>query len=92
MRQRTTFSQESIEWQRNEQAEMSRLRNEQLAYVQSIEQYKHALTQTQQSLQLEQDKNAKAHVQLVDLQSRLNASDLFAGQLQTEVYERRLCW
>ena len=95
MRQRTTFSQESIEWQRNEQAEMSRLRNEQLAYVQSIEQYKHALgvqnnalTQTQQSLQLEQDKNAKAHVQLVDLQSRLNASDLFAGQLQREVNQQ----
>lgn len=95
IRQRTTFSQESIEWQRNEQAEMGRLRNEQLVHEQSIVQLKNALgvqnkdlTLAQESLKLEQDKTAKAHVQLVDLQSRLNASDFFARQLQSEVAQR----
>ena len=95
IRQRTTFSQESIEWQRNEQAEMGRLRNEHLAHLQSIEQFKHALgvqdkylTGTQQSLKLEQDKTATAHVQLVDLQARLTASDFFARQLQSEAAQK----
>ena len=46
--QRTTFSAESQAWQRNEQAEMGKLRNEHLVYLQSIEQYKQELALAQQ--------------------------------------------
>ena len=88
LRQRTTFSQESIEWQRHERAEMGKLRSEQLAYLQSTEQYKIELVKAQQSLKLEQDKYAQAHLQLVDLQTRLNASDFYSRQLQSDLAER----
>ena len=70
LKQRTTFSEESKEWQRHEQAEMGKLRSEQMAYLQNIEQYKIELLKAQQSLKLEQDKYAQAHLQLVDLQTR----------------------
>ena len=86
--QRNTFSAESQVWQRNEQAEMGKLRSEHQVYMQSLEQCKLELARTQQSLKLEQDKHAQAHLQLVDFQSRLNASDLQARQLQSEVATR----
>ena len=83
--QQNSYTNASKLYQQSEQAQIGRMRSEFQEHLASTQQQGQLLLQTQHLLQLEQEKCAQVHIQLVDCQAKINSADMQLSQIQSEL-------